>query len=185
MIPEVWMISITGNPISEYYKKYVTPSWSGYKINHFEAVTPETTLNNFKYLNFGKKRDKIDFTETEKACWYSHVECWVIARTRPIIVVEHDVLLQEPIPKEVFSSAMCCMSNSNMKTKQKHAGGAYYLTPEVAKHMVNHVKCERNITYNSDAIIHRKCDEFGVWNQHLCHQYQDREIGFTVEHNKK
>ena len=115
--------------------------------------------------------------------WYSHVECWVVARSRPIIVVEHDIKLDHPIPNEIFSSGMCCMANSDREKKKKLAGGAYYLTPKVASYMVNHMKTQRSITYNSDAIIHRMCDEFGVWNHHLCHQYKNPEIGYTVEHN--
>lgn len=184
MKPEVWMISITGNPISEYYKDIVTPSWSGYKINHFEAVTPQT-MSEFNYLNFGKKRDTIEFTDTEKAVWYSHVECWVIARSKPIIVVEHDILLDLPIPDEVFEQPMACLANSNRTSLRHLAGGAYYLTPDIATHMVNHVKNVKNITYNSDAMIHRKCDEFGKWYRHLCHQFKNPDIGYTVEHRKK
>lgn len=179
------MISITDNPISQYYKNEVLPTWNGYTVNHFEAVTPDT-LQNYSYLNFAKKRDKIEFTDTEKAVWYSHVELWVKARTTPIIVVEHDIRLEKDIPVEVFESEMCCLAHSGVNKNGSHrklAGGAYYLTPKVATHMVNHVKNIKRITYNSDAVIHRMCDEFGIWRHDTCYQYQNKEIGVTVEHN--
>jgi hypothetical protein len=182
--PEVWMISITGNSISQHYKDLVLPSWKDYKVNHFEAVTPKD-MHKYSYLTFGKKRDRIDFTDTEKAVWYSHVECWVLARSKPIIIVEHDIMLMEEIEESIFETKMSCLAHSVSKTKQKLAGGAYYLTPDVAKHMVSHVKNIKKITYNSDAMIHRKCDEYGEWHQHKCFQIKDAKIGYTVEHNKK
>jgi hypothetical protein len=66
--PEVWMISISDNPISQHYKNICVPSWQkfGYSVNHFEAITPRS-LKNSNNLKFYKKIRKdgkttVDFT---------------------------------------------------------------------------------------------------------------------------
>lgn len=184
-LPKVVMISISNNPISQYYKQKVEPSWidHGYKVDHFEAVTPEK-LNSYSYLQFGKKRGTIDFTPTEIACWYSHVECWVLARSQPLLIIEHDIEHKRDIDPSIFESDMSCLASSNKEGTRKLAGGAYYLTPDIAKKMVQDVKNMKSITYNSDAFIHNFCDKYGVWSQDKCYQVQNPKIGYTVVHNK-
>ena len=100
--PEVWMIAITDNPVSIYFKNEVMPSWGEYVVNHFEAKTPKNLSVDCDFLNltFKQKKDLIiEFSDTEKAVWYSHYflwkHCW--DTQTPIIIVEHDVKLLEDL----------------------------------------------------------------------------------------
>ena len=181
--PEVWMIQIPDNPRSMYYRGRVEESWKDYKVKYFNAITPQNPPKH-KYLNFGKKRDTIEFTDTEIAVWYSHVELWAKARTKPIIIVEHDALLVEPIPDELFDNNMVCFGHTG-KSKQTLPGLAYYLTPETAKIMVNGVKNTQTITWNSDGSIHSYCKKHGVFATEHVYQVQNRSIGTTIEHLKE
>jgi|SRR6056300_94142 len=188
MKPPVYMISISDNEISQYYKNLVLSSWKDYEVRHFEAITPKD-LHKYDYLNFGLKhrlkgKVKVEFTETEKAVWYSHMECWVLARKEPIIVVEHDIQLIKKIDESIFENDMVCLAHSNRKNKLKLAGGAYYITPAIAKYMTNDAKSKKPIYFNSDALIHNVCDKKGVWKHSHCFQIKDDNIGVTVDHNK-
>jgi hypothetical protein len=181
MKPEVWMIQIPDNPISMYYRGRVEKSWREYNLKFFNAITPE---NNTKdYLNFGKKRDKIEFTPTEKAVWYSHVELWAKARTKPILIIEHDAMLYEPIPDDIWESDMACIGHCYRNGERKTlAGLSYYLTPKVARNMVAGVKQTKNITWNSDATIYRTCKQKGIFSRDLVGQIKNDTIGTTIEH---
>lgn len=181
--PRCVMIAMSDNEISQHYKNYVLPTWKvrGWNVDLFEAVTPKT-MGQYSYLNFGKKRGTIPFTDTEIAVWYSHVECWVLARKEPVLIIEHDMLLNKDIPDNIFESDMACLANHK---GGKLAGGAYYLTPETAIKMVNDIKHTKEIRWNSDATIHSWCDKVGIWSHDICTQYQDDNIGVTVVHNKK
>jgi hypothetical protein len=167
----------------------VEQSWldHGFKLNYFNAITPET--NTLNYLNLTKKRDTIEFSPTEIAVWYSHVEMWAKARNRPILIIEHDALLLKAIPNEVFyENEMVCLGQTlNEKTGliQKLPGLAYYLTPKIAKKMVNSVKTLKSITWNSDATIHRSCNEHGLWIPEHVFQIKNHDVGTTIEHNSK
>ena len=166
-----------------YYRGRVEESWKDYKVRYFNAITPQNPPKH-KYLNFGKKRDTIEFTDTEMAVWYSHVELWAKARTRPIIIIEHDALLVEPIPDELFDNDMVCFGHTG-KSKQTLPGLAYCLTPETAKIMVNGVKNTETITWNSDGSIHSYCKKHGVFATEHVYQVQNRSIGTTIEHLKE
>ena len=119
MRPEVWMIQIKDNPISMYYRGRVETSWKDYDLRFYDAVTPATMqeedFNHF--LNFDKKRGTIEFSETEKAVWYSHVNLWVKARRKPIMIIEHDALLLESIDAEWFENDMVCFGHTGKNMK--------------------------------------------------------------------
>lgn len=190
MKPECWMIAISDNPISMYYKNYVIPSWRdrGFKVNHFEAITPKD-LHNHTYINFGKKRERIEFTDTELAVWYSHYSTWELCAdlNKPIIVVEHDiVLLKDEIDSRVYDHGIACLAHvtRNNGNIAKLGGGSYYLTPSIAEKMLTITLESAPITYNSDWWIHKHCDKYGKWFELHCTQIKDDSIGVTVEHNK-
>lgn len=187
MKPEVHQIVIRDNDISMHYYKQSMPSWYqyGFKTNILDAVTPEN--NEYDFLRFGKKRDTIEFTPTEIAVWYSHAKAWALCRdqNKPIIVVEHDIKLLQDIPESVYDSKISCLAFTYHGERQaKLAGGAYYLTPEIARRMLLDAKKMDKVIYNSDSLIHHWCSKRGEWNHTLSMQITDDEIGVTVEHNK-
>ena len=172
------------HPISMYYRGRVEESWDGYDLKFFEATTPE---NNAKaFLNFGKKRGTIEFTETEKAVWYSHVEMWarVRGKTKGVIIIEHDAMLVRPIPVRLFENDMVCLGHTGVKRNALH-GLAYYLTPSIATKMVADVKSIKKIEWNSDATIAGYCDKIGVLQKDHVKQIQNRSVGVTIEHRRK
>jgi len=107
-------------------------------------------------------------------------------------VVEHDIILAEPIESEVFEHDIACLSN-DMRTvtrngkpiekKLELAGGAYFIKPESARELMR-IRHDKKIVYNSDAWIHRTCDKFGKWYKYKSQQFKNPEVGVTIEHNK-
>lgn len=182
------MIQMNSNPISMYYRGRVIQSWweRGYDVQFYEATTPEN--NQKTYLNFDKKRGTIEFTPTEKAVWYSHVEMWAKARERPILIIEHDAMLLSDIPSGIFKEPMACLGHGISPTtghRHKLAGCAYWLTPKIATKMVSTIKTMKRIQTNSDAFIHSNCDREGVWAKHHVQQIQEDDVGTTIEHLRK
>ena len=196
--PEVWMIAISGNPISQYYRDIVVPTWEerGFKVNHFEAKTPKDLDIDCNFLPFTQKHSNkykvyVDFTETEKAVWYSHFfawkKCW--DEKKDIIVVEHDIKLLKDIDPRFFLTNISCFAHDERINEQgsvwarpKLAGGAYFLKPTAARELMR-IRHHKKIIYNSDAWIHRTCDKFGRWSEFTCVQYKNDDIGVTIEHN--
>lgn len=186
------MISISGNPISMYYRNYVMDSWTskGYIVNHFEAVTPDD-LSNYNFLKIKRKHSNrtkttVDFTETEIAVWYSHFSTWKLCydMNKPIIVIEHDIKLLKDIDEEVYNYPIACLAHVVRKGVQvKLGGGAYYITPKGA-HELMKIKNHKEIVKNSDAWIHNRCDVLGKWFIEHSTQIKDDKIGVTVTHNK-
>ena len=188
--PTVYMIVIRDNPISMYFRGRVERSWidRGFDIEYFDAITPETIPDQKNQLKFGEKsgRRSRQFSETEKAVWYSHCALWNIARRKqsPIIVAEHDALLLRPIDPSLFKNikimGLChsLLDNGVMGTT---AGGAYYLTRSVAEEMYTEAH-NMTIRYNSDSLIHKKIDLHGEWRTHYCEQIREDSIGTTIKH---
>ena len=154
-LPELWMISMSDCEISQYYRKICQPTWEekGFKVNHFEAMTPKD-LNQFKdHLKFGKKRPtlsgsrpyEIDFSPTEKAVWYSHFVAWMtcIQLNQPIIIVEHDAFLEQKLEPEIFDEKVKFISFGHKKEIHKKDPNleiilamicvSYYITPALDK----------------------------------------------------
>jgi len=185
MKPEVWMIQIRDNPVSMYYRGRVEESWKDYNVKFYDAVTPKDfESENFNhFLNFGKKRGTIEFSPTEKAVWYSHVNLWVKARRKPILIIEHDALLVEPIDADWFENDMVCFGHTG-KHKKLLPGLAYYMTPDLARRMVNDVKNIGNITWNSDGTINEYCRKYGAIESRHVMQVNNRSLGTTIEHPK-
>lgn len=194
--PEVWMIAISGNPISMHYRNLVVDSWKqhGHVVNHFEAVTPDDLSNDkYKILKFSRKQSvrtkkSVRFTETEIAVWYSHFSTWKLCSemNKSIIVAEHDIKLLQPVEDEVYNYDVACLAHVTRRKSTeivKLGGGAYHITPKGANELLTIVK-ERKIIKNSDAWIHSKCDKFGKWFHHHSIQIKDDAIGVTVTHNK-
>ena len=188
--PVVYMIVIRDNPISMYFRGRVERSWidRGFDIEYFDAITPETIPNQKHQLTFGEKvgKRRREFSETEKAVWYSHRALWDISRRKqsPIIVAEHDALLLRPINPIIFKDVKMmglCHSLLDNGTMGTTAGGAYYLTRDIAKEMYEETR-NKTIRYNSDNLIHAKIDQHGEWRTHYCEQIREDSIGTTIRH---
>lgn len=150
----IYMMSMTGHPVSEMYKREVLPSWKEYDVKQFEAVTPKDLVYKTK-LNFGRKTSNIkrDFTATEKAVWYSHFDLWCKCINQgPLIVIEHDSKLVNPLP-DLSNEGYKFLSfiDIDYKPKGKHIapGSGYYITPPVAERLVARAVA-KPITKNSD-----------------------------------
>ena len=163
--PAVGMIYIKDNKISESYRDIVKQSWlnAGYKIWYHEAITPDTLDQGVKPLTFGLKdhgrRKGQDLTPTEKAIWYSHMMMWETAarKSNPLIVIEHDIMLLQQIDLTTIDShpivglSHCGLLSKNpTKGYRISAGGAYMLTPDMAKKMLDNLPSV--VTYNTDSI---------------------------------
>jgi GR25 family glycosyltransferase involved in LPS biosynthesis len=210
--PEVWMISISDNPISQHYKNICVPSWQkfGYSVNHFEAITPRS-LKNSNNLKFYKKIRKdgkttVDFTETEKSVWYSHYYLWemCVNLNEPIIVVEHDAFCLSATD-QLHDTEFTFMCNNGKRTKNGNLRllpcGAYYLTPKAAKVLITKTKDKFLYKDHGEFCIFQNVDGFIVYYLVLypdemgvklkvsyileCStQIIDNDIGTTIEHNK-
>ena len=194
-LPHVGMIFLENNPISEKYKSIVSQSWinAGFHIDYYQGITPDTFSHSVKELKFGKKatgRNKgRDFTETEKAIWYSHIKMWDIAsrKASPFIIIEHDVMLLEHIDKiDIERYDILGLCHNGLLSKNPHrgyrvsAGGAYMLKNNVAKKMLDNLPDE--ITTNSDAYIHNYITRYGAFKHKHSTQLYLPDLGVTIDH---
>lgn len=190
------MIYLPNNPVSMKYKEVVTRSWEngGHAVEFHAGITPDTFDQGVKKLNFGKKmagRNKgRDFTETEKAVWYSHLMMWDIAarKSSPFIIVEHDVMLLNAIPPSKIEQYDCLglchcglLSNKPEKGYRVSAGGAYMLKPDIGKKLVDNIP--KTITCNSDGYISDVLTRYGSFEHKHSTQLFVPEWGGTIAHD--
>lgn len=188
------MIVMSGNPISDYYRKLALPSWlkAGFDVNFFEGVTPETYKDHFDLL-FGNKHSKstpdgVMFTVSEKCVWYGHYYLWkkCIDTDTPMIVCEHDIELVMDIQPSIYTKPMACLAHDppdiHKERRTSLAGGAYYITPDVAKVLIR--ISEDRIRVNSDGWIWEVCKAHGYFHYDKCSHIKDYSVGFTTKHNK-
>ena len=195
-LPRVGMIYLEDNETSKKYKSIVSQSWknAGFTIDYYFGITPNTFDKAVKQLEFGKKSTGRnigkDFTETEKAIWYSHMKMWDIAsrKASPLIVIEHDVMLLEAIDQitiDRYGIVGLCHNGLLSKKPEKgyriSAGGAYLIKNEIAKKMLESLP--QIITTNSDAYIHNFIARYGVFKHHHSTQLYIPELGTTIDHD--
>lgn len=191
------MIQMSNDMCSVKHRNDTVKSWRehGYNVRYYQAVTPKTLDKQSQPIQFGKKRDKIEFTDTEKAVWYSHRNLWRFCeqKMQPIIIIEHDAKLVKDIPCNLFDECdIIGLSHTpfiNRKTGEtdydrilRSAGVGYYLTPQIATKMVLGLN-KKIITTNSDCYIHIHIEELGGWNIEHIQQTFNEEYGTTIEHN--
>ncbi len=147
----IWMIQIPDNEVSQYYVNRVLPSWNNHKVNMFDAYTPDHMPD---HLNFGKFWNFRDFSQSEKAGFYSHLELWkkCFEEDEPIAIIEHDVMcIKDDMPIIDNFFAFCDFdseqSHENYATRFRGhpywgtgemfcpVTHAYYMTPDVAETM--------------------------------------------------
>ena len=172
-VPDIYMISISDNTVSQMYKNKVLASWenNGYKVNHFEAVTPDDlpyqrgiNFSGEKIYNSGRRRV---MTSTEMACFYSHYNLWkkTARQNRPIIIIEHDSLLTRHLPSNIIESRYLSFVDNQRPSRKPTTndpgdgtgrflapGSGYALFPDTARGLVNYVG-QHSIGSNSDGIL--------------------------------
>jgi len=202
-----YMIKVKGHPAAEKYAEYVLPFWKklGFTVNVMDAVVPETMDQQPFKLRFGfvksnkwTQKHKIDkvFTETEKAVWYSHVNAWrkCVELNQPILIIEQDSI---PIKPEHLWIPKIDGTLYNLVFKDRHSIGCYYITPDVAKRLVEYItrveisvgpygQC--TIYAQSTKGVHIITDLMGPWNGDKWHgnwvtdQVYDPKFGATIDH---
>tara|TARA_R110000868_G_scaffold140545_1_gene356281 strand:- start:291 stop:893 length:603 start_codon:yes stop_codon:yes gene_type:complete len=190
---ELWMISLIGNHNADAIRTVTIPKWKneGFVVNLFNAITPKTIHNSITKLDFGYKNTKstktdIEFTETEKAIWYSHFHLWqkCVEINKPLLIIEEDVkpikkfkdTWQTSYYKDSYYLICFCFNYYNMLTP----AGGYIITPNTAKNMINNI-LKRKITYNVDYYIVKWSDIELVKNNQYAIQIK-REMR-TISHN--
>jgi len=162
---DIYMIIMDEHPISQMYSRTTIPSWKkqGYKINKFNAVTPKD-LYSKSTLTFGNKGER-NFTQTEKAVWYSHFELWCkcLNNKKPMLILEHDSKLVKKLPnlsKEGYKF-LSFINRDFGRYKGKHLapGSGYYITSLIAQRLISHAVC-KPIRQNSDGHLATHMNHF-------------------------
>jgi GR25 family glycosyltransferase involved in LPS biosynthesis len=198
----IWMIQIPDNSVSDYYKKLSLSTWEkfGYKINMFDAITPKI-LDDYDYLEFGKYYDFREFTDTEKAGFYSHVELWkkCIDMNEPITIIEHDVeCLSEEIP--IISELFAFATFQNDDAWENYCGHrfrghpfwgegfkicppthAYYMTPHYAELLLDIVTSRPQYSFVDDILFIAMGKDETYITEHATPIY-DILVGGTMTH---
>jgi len=144
----LWMIQIPAHKVSQHYARQTIPTWDC-EVNLFDAFTPDHMPD---YLTFDKFWGQRDFSETEKAGFYSHLALWQKCYTedKPISIIEHDVVQRKkdmPVTGDFFAFADFEDEDNwrNYSTRFKGhpywgtdeplcpVTHAYYMTPDVAE----------------------------------------------------
>lgn len=147
------------HPVSQFYVSKVLPSWerNNYEVELFEAVTPLDLPKfdelGFQYLTYKDHSFRRDFTETERAVWYSHYLLWekCVRNERPMVIIEHDSRLLRHIPVDLKGPKFLSFVNDTWTVHRKASNGdpgddatrrylapgsGYWLTPKVAEAMI-------------------------------------------------
>lgn len=194
------MIAISDNPVSMYYAGATTDSWvrHGFEVQRWEAFTPKS-LPFVKDLAFGIKKfgrgGPRDFTETEKAIWYSQYYLWkmVARKSNPAIIIEHDAYLHTAPDIQNWGDYEFVGFCESWTGRNITTAAAYWLTPNWAKKLLDGIeelfpKGKKRINMNVDAYIHTIMDNNpgkGVLKKGFSRQYQDAKLGTTIHHARK
>jgi GR25 family glycosyltransferase involved in LPS biosynthesis len=93
-------------------------------------------------------------TVSEIACAMSHISLWVhcIAIDRPIVILEHDAVLQIPYLIHCFKNSICWLGNKN--GLQQYQDGAFPLTsPPMNGETVTNLHIDTCQAYAIDPLV--------------------------------
>lgn len=193
MKPSFFMIVDFKNEKSVEIHNRSKKSWEdhGITLNYFQAVTPEDLQHrdDLKFaphmqLTFHRaNKPKRTFTETEKACWYSHFDLWKLCQSLngPVVILEHDAVLYQPFPDD-FDWETCAGIGYNHDKSRVHICVAYLCTPRLANRLIS-ISTKKEIDLNQDGYVHSSIRKLSdKYYAHAYHQLYP-EIGWTVEHN--
>lgn len=191
---QVWRIAI-GDILPQ-----CKDSWTkqGFEVNHFEAITPATMPNFLKFgtkdrlVNSIKKNKLAEFTETEKAIWYSHFTLWkkCLDSNTPFVIIEQDNILTEKFPTtwRLYRLKYFCQASkpdrySPTKKRKFTPAAGYVLTPEGAEFIINHTLNKPEQQSNVDHMISTGRDRNPrSWCIKYAEQYDDQFE--TIEHDE-
>ena len=193
--PQVFLIRIQDNPVSmwESGRSYQTWRSAGYNVALFDAITPKTYLDSEIKLTFKKHWRGREFTETEKAVFYSHLSVLSLARRKsgPSIVIEHDAHLVKDLDLkkmekediDVAALGMCVRGNNKYQVPCL----AYFINPALAGFFYDDMQM-KDITKNIDGYFSEFIASYGKglreeYSEHVlaCEEFR-YELGTTIDH---
>ena len=136
--PELWMISLMNDPRMTEVRNFTVSKWEeqGFKVNFFNAITPQTISSVNQQLTFGLKylRDRKEpapFAAGEIAAAYSHFCLWnkCFTEDKPSMIIEEDIYPICEVPKVWDIKRICSLVQFGSPT------WAYVVLPIKAKAM--------------------------------------------------
>lgn len=157
-----YSIVIQDNRTSQFYFQKSKKLWNSLGVypEIFNAVTPDKIPSDglifhrnyaFKYNAIGGK----PFTETEKACFYSHFTLWnkCVEMNKKILVLEHDNIPFNP-------SLLFFREDMWFKSFDIGAMGCYIIDPFFAKLAINRIKAQGVCSGPLGELQHFFCGKF-------------------------
>jgi len=135
-VEKAYIITLTDNPTSEnlatrcsqscesvYMEKEIWPAFDG---TSGEIIVPHK-LENQSWLKL-MKFTSYKMTTSEIACALSHISLWIkcIELDRPIVILEHDAVLQSSYKFHAFRNSICWLGNEN--GLHQYIDGAFPIT---------------------------------------------------------
>lgn len=192
-IESAYIITIKDNPISEKMSERCQNScvqikmpykiWDAFDGTSGKIYPPEH-LKNFPYISWFKQIDH-ELSVTEVACALSHISLWChcITIDKPIVILEHDSIMIEPLLDHPLYNSILYLGNTEQYKKgwpvfptPPHASAgnnyrfmcrahAYAIDPQVARNLTAHV-LKLGIHESLDMMIRAdifNISEFGIY----------------------
>ena len=169
----------------------------------FDCVYPDT-LHEYNYLEFDKYWGVRDFTDGEKAGWYSHTLLWIkcAMENKNIAIIEHDVECIAPLDfTEEGLNFFCCYQNKDewknyaerfighpywgKQYKIVPVTHAYTLTPKIAIELLNKIINRPLNNFTDDFLLQHKGLDNTIKNLYnYTKPIYHKNIGGSMEHGK-
>jgi GR25 family glycosyltransferase involved in LPS biosynthesis len=200
-IESAYVITVEGNTTSETLSARAVESCTsvGMPVKRWNAVSVDkvgdrhqmkfpvqiTEDNICRYI----KRTNTDLTATEIACALSHISLWVhcIKLDRPIVILEHDAVMQRKIAIHQFYNAIhylgCriyksdgnaikpipIMGHYSANHKFMYCAHAYAIDPCIAKNLLSYV-LQNGLLFSLDVLL--RTDLFSVQYDQTVYAYE-------------
>lgn len=162
---EIWMIALLDREDVIPIRQIALDSWydQGFTINLFNAITPADIPTLSVKLNLTRKEKHIrwggpvEFSETEKAIWYSHFYLWehCIKVNKPICIIEEDCQLIQKFPEFILVDKMVAFC---WDTRGVTPAAGYILSVDTAKYLHN-LTLTQKLSYNVDHLLIKNVDK--------------------------
>lgn len=171
-----------GMPVSRWNAVYTEKSNDRFNIKFPLQITEDNVC---RYI----KRTNAELTATEIACALSHISLWFhcIKLDKPIVILEHDAVMQEKIELHNFYNAIHYLGceiykkNSNsvkpiplmghysVNHKFMYCTHAYAIDPCIAKNMLAYV-LQNGLMFSCDVLL--RTDLFSVQHDQKVYAYE-------------